>query len=116
MFNVPMTHDHDSSNSLAGRFATTWFVVLTTSLIWADFSGVTAAESSVVIERCSVFDPESGELLPERTIVVRNERIVSVTGADATDKISGDAIRIDGHGKFALPGLIDAHVHVVHVL
>ena len=27
-----------------------------------------------------------------------------------------DATRIDGRGKFALPGLIDAHVHLVHVL
>ena len=27
-----------------------------------------------------------------------------------------DAVHIDGGGKFALPGLIDAHVHLVHVL
>jgi imidazolonepropionase-like amidohydrolase len=75
-----------------------------------------AEERSVVIERCSVFDPESGKMLPERTIVVRGERIASVCGADEASEAPLDAMRIDGRGKFALPGLIDAHVHVVHVL
>ena len=75
-----------------------------------------AAETSVVIDRCSVFDPESGKMLPERTITVRGARIVDVTGKDDVGNMPADAQRIDGRGKFALPGLIDAHVHVVHVL
>ena len=75
-----------------------------------------ADESSVVIERCSVFDPQSGKMLPEQTIVIRGTQIVRVAGADDVGDLPADAIRIDGRGKFALPGLIDAHVHVVHVL
>ena len=75
-----------------------------------------AVESSVVIERCSVFDPQSGKMLPEQTIVIRGTQIVRVAGADDVGDLPADAIRIDGRGKFALPGLIDAHVHVVHVL
>ncbi len=90
--------------------------VVTTSLVLAFASGVSAAESFVVIERCSIFDPESGQMLPQRTIVVANERIVSVAGADETEKIPDAATRIDGRGKFAIPGFIDAHVHLVHVL
>ena len=82
-------------------------------------SAVTAAEPAVVIERCSLFDPESGRMLPERTIVCRGTEIVLVSDSDEFEK-SGDlpdgATRIDGRGKFALPGLIDAHVHVVFVL
>jgi hypothetical protein len=39
-----------------------------------------------------------------------------VTGADERLEIPDHAIRIDGRGRFALPGLIDAHVHLVHVL
>ncbi len=75
-----------------------------------------AAEPSVVVERCSLFDPESGTMLPERTIVVRGTRIVGVSGADEIGEVPADATIIDGRGRFALPGLIDAHVHVVHVL
>ena len=79
-------------------------------------SAVSAAEPTVVVERCGLFDPESGKMLPERTIVIRGTQIVRVSGADEVGDIPADATRIDGRGKFALPGLIDAHVHVVHVL
>ncbi len=82
----------------------------------ADYTTAVLAETSVVIEGCSVFDPESGKMLPERTIVARGARIVSVTGLGEIGEVPADAQRIDGRGKFALPGLIDAHVHVMHVL
>ncbi len=55
-------------------------------------------------------------MLPERTIVVRGERIVAVVAPDEAADVPVDAVYVDGRGKFALPGLIDAHVHVVHVL
>ncbi len=71
---------------------------------------------TVVIEGCSVFDSESGVMLAGRTIVMRGERIVAVAAAGEKVEIPADATRIDGLGKFAVPGLIDAHVHVVHVL
>lgn len=74
------------------------------------------SEASVVIERCAVVDSRSGELLPERTIVIRGPQIVTVAAAGEAGDVPQDARRIDGRGKFALPGLIDAHVHVVHVL
>lgn len=81
-------------------------------------SSTLAAEppASVVIEHCSVFDPELGKMLPERTIVVTGDRIAQVAGPDERADIPEGALRIDGRGKFALPGLIDAHVHLVHVL
>ena len=69
-----------------------------------------------MIERCNLFDPESGKMLPEQTIVIRGTQIVRVVGADEIGDVPADATRIDGRGRFALPGLIDAHVHVVHVL
>ena len=55
-------------------------------------------------------------MLPERTVVIRGDKIASVSGAGEAMDVPTDATRIDGRGKFALPGLIDAHVHVVHVL
>jgi hypothetical protein len=85
-------------------------------LCLAAASSVTAAESTLVIERCSVFDPESVQMLRDRTIVVRGTKIVRVAGIDEVLDMPADATRIDGRGKFAVPGLIDAHVHVVHVL
>ena len=76
-----------------------------------------AAESMIVIENCSLFRSESGEMLPGRNIVIRGKQITEVTPTDLNPaEFPTDVLKIDGRGKFALPGLIDAHVHVVHIL
>lgn len=73
-------------------------------------------QSASVIEGCSVFDPESGTMLDNQTIVIVGDRIVAVNSPGENAEIPPGATRIDGHGRFAVPGLIDAHVHLVHVL
>ena len=75
-----------------------------------------AAEPTLVIEGCSLFDPHSETMLPDRTIIVRGEQIERVLTARESFRLGEDVQRIDGRGKFVLPGLIDAHVHLVHVL
>lgn len=77
---------------------------------------VMADEPTLVIEGCSLFDPHSQAMLPDRTVVVRGERIDAILTVDEPFEVPKDALRIDGRGKFVLPGLIDAHVHLVHVL
>jgi cytosine/adenosine deaminase-related metal-dependent hydrolase len=71
---------------------------------------------AVVIEGIALFEPATGELLADQTIVIRGERIVAVAASDEELELPSGAVRIDGRGRFALPGLIDAHVHLVHVL
>lgn len=93
-----------------------WRLLFAVVLGLTGSSAVFAAEPSVVIEHCSVLDTESGQMLPDRTIVIRGTQIDRVLAADQVGEIPADATRIDGRGKFAIPGLIDAHVHVVHVL
>lgn len=87
---------------------------------WFLFTAMTlaasAADDAVVITGCTIFDSESSSLLPDRTIVIRGEKIQSVTAANEPVEIPVDAVRIDGRGKYAIPGLIDAHVHLVHVI
>jgi hypothetical protein len=75
----------------------------------------TGQAPSVAVEGCSVFDPELGKMLDDQTIVIRGDRIVAVARS-GTAGAPPDALRIDGRGRFAIPGLIDAHVHLVHVL
>src|SRR5262245_30896687 len=70
-------------------------------------SAVCAAESSVAIEHCNVFDPESGTMLPDRTIIIRGTRIVAVATSDEAFDVPPEATHLDGRGKYALPGLID---------
>jgi hypothetical protein len=75
-----------------------------------------AEERLVVVEHCTVFNSESGAMQPEKTIVIRGSQIVSVSSSAEVAGIPEGATIIDGRGKFVLPGLVDAHVHVVHVL
>lgn len=76
-----------------------------------------AADASVVIRNVSVFDSAASALVPEpQTIVIRGDKMESVVAASQPLDIPADAVVIEGAGKFVIPGLIDAHVHLVHVL
>ncbi len=64
----------------------------------------------LVVRNANVFDSPSGSLLPQRQIIIRGQRIEEVTGEPLQ---VDDATVIDAGGRVVLPGLIDAHVHVV---
>ncbi len=87
------------------------------SLIAASLcQSLTAEDAVTIIRGVSVFDPESESMLPDRTIVIRGEKIETVLGAGRKFDAPANATQIDGRNKYALPGMIDAHVHVVHVI
>jgi 5-methylthioadenosine/S-adenosylhomocysteine deaminase len=56
---------------------------------------------------------QSGQLLPGRDILIDEGRIANV-GPDLKDE-SNDEV-IDGHGKLAIPGLINGHTHLAMTL
>lgn len=91
--------------------------IVSVAVFWLRTMAPAAAEeSSVVIEHCTLFDSESGTMSPDQTIIIQGSKITTVGSATDLPDIPADAFRIDGRGKFALPGLIDAHVHLVHIL
>ncbi len=63
-----------------------------------------------VIVNATLFDSASGTLRPHSTIVIVGERISAVTQEPVQ---VDEARRIDAEHRVVLPGLIDAHVHVV---
>lgn len=75
-----------------------------------------SAEPALVIEGCSLFDPIAMTMAPVQTIVIEGEKIKAVGTRDKPVDIPQAARRIDARGKFIIPGLIDAHVHLVHRL
>jgi imidazolonepropionase-like amidohydrolase len=64
----------------------------------------------LLIDNIRPFDSRRGKVGPVSRIVIEDGRIAEVT---AEPRDVADAQRIDGGGRVALPGLIDAHVHVV---
>jgi len=61
------------------------------------------------ITHVTVVDIEKHKLLPDRTVVLRGDRVEEVTTSGR--KIPHGSTVIDGTGKFLMPGLVDAHVH-----
>ncbi|QHT70420.1 amidohydrolase family protein [Rhodocytophaga rosea] len=67
-----------------------------------------ASQKVFAIQQVNVIPMTSGgNILPNATVIIRNERIVSLNGP-----IPAEAEIIDGKGKWLIPGLIDMHVHV----
>jgi imidazolonepropionase-like amidohydrolase len=60
----------------------------------------------------SVVPMDKEQILPHQTVVVVGERIAQV-GPASSVKVPRDATRIEGRGKFLMPGLADMHVHFI---
>jgi len=59
----------------------------------------------------SVATMDSPTLAAHQTVLVRGDTIVAV-GSDGSVPIPVDATKVDGRGKFLIPGLHDMHVHL----
>lgn len=68
--------------------------------------------NSWAIENIQLVDVEQGKLLQGRTIVVEQGRIAQILVADTASDIDSALPRIDGQGRYLIPGLVDMHVHV----
>ncbi|NIY10268.1 MAG: hypothetical protein GWN02_19180, partial [Gemmatimonadetes bacterium] len=60
----------------------------------------------------AVVDVEGGRVSADRTVVVREDRVVAV-GPSGSVPIPPSATVIDGAGGYLLPGLWDMHVHAL---
>jgi hypothetical protein len=64
-------------------------------------------EPVLAFEHVNVIPMDRERVLEDRTVLVRGERLVSL---DAKE-IPADAQRIDGRGKWLVPGFVDMHTH-----
>ncbi len=60
----------------------------------------------------TVIPMDRNRLIPDQTVIVRDGRITSI-GPSASASVPSDAVRIDGRGKFLMPGLAEMHAHVL---
>lgn len=88
--------------------------LLALGMLWAGSRHLCASEPPLlVLHGAAVFDSIAGRFAADQAIVIEGDRIRSVTSADAA--LPTAARILDCRGKFVLPGLIDAHVHLVHL-
>lgn len=77
--------------------------------------GGSPGSTTLAIRDTNVFDSETGSFVPGQTVVVRDGRVVKVGPSEQSGRDAADEV-LDGTGKFLIPGLVDAHVHLTHVL
>lgn len=68
-------------------------------------------DQGIVIENVTLISPERAAPMLHADVVLRNGRIAQIATNLA---LSPHARRIDGSGRFLIPGLIDSHVHMGH--
>ena len=69
-------------------------------------------QPDVLIDGVTVIDGTSGGPAPDRAVAIRGGQIVAIAPAGSLDAGSR-TVRIDGRGKFLIPGLWDMHVHLM---
>jgi imidazolonepropionase-like amidohydrolase len=100
------------------------FALVTGLLVSVGFISVDAAYSeqlpsellalpgTTAFVNITVIDVQGGEpLLPDHTVIVTGGLIMSVAPTDQTLVPPGATV-IDGTGRYLIPGLMDAHVHI----
>src|ERR1035437_9134658 len=73
-----------------------------------------SAASVVVIQGGQLFDPVAGTMKPVAAVFIQGDRLAAVAPEGGPVVIPAGAMVLDAHGRFLIPGLIDAHVHLVH--
>src|SRR5512138_1435895 len=70
------------------------------------------ASADVAIEHVNVIPmTASGDVMTDMTVVIRKDRIASITPSAATEREQGIAT-VNARGKWLMPALADMHVHL----
>lgn len=68
------------------------------------------AEGVLAVAHVNVIDVVSGEILQDRTVLIRDGRITALEPSSTLEVPPGAAV-VDGSGDYLIPGLADMHVH-----
>jgi hypothetical protein len=74
-------------------------------------AGARAIPANFVFTHANVITMDSSEVLQDRTVVVRGERIADIFPS-GSKRLTRDATQVDAAGKYLMPGLVDSHVHL----
>jgi imidazolonepropionase-like amidohydrolase len=69
------------------------------------------AEPTIAFTNVTVVPLDRDRTLADHTVVIRGERIVAMTPS-ASANLPDNATRIDGRGKFLMPGMAEMHAHI----
>lgn len=106
--------DTFAGDSRLQRFAFSNYVTASSvTAAWNDLQGSRAAlaTGTLAITHVTLIPMSRDTVLRDATVIVRDGRIAAVGPASGLDVPAG-ARRIDGRGKYLIPGLADMHAHL----
>ncbi len=74
-------------------------------------SGARRSETVTAFVDVTVIPMDRERSIPGQTVLVRGDRIVEI-GPTARVKVPDGGVRIEGRGKFLIPGLAEMHAHI----
>ena len=85
--------------------------LLVSSVVFLIACGAAAASKPVAFVDVNVVPMDAEGILEHQTVVIRGDRIAQI-GRIEDVAVPAGSMRIDGRGKFLMPGLADMHVHI----
>jgi imidazolonepropionase-like amidohydrolase len=76
-----------------------------------DPAAAAVTDPSIAFVNVNVLSMESDRVLSDQTVIVRGDRIVSV-GPSRTTAVPAGAQRIEGGGRYLIPGMAEMHGHI----
>lgn len=89
------------------RFALVFFV----AIVALTAQPATQTPPAIAFTNVTVIPMDGDRSLSDQTVVVRGDRIVAM-GRSADTTVPDGATRIDGRGKFLMPGMAEMHAHI----
>jgi imidazolonepropionase-like amidohydrolase len=74
-------------------------------------AGTAQTPQTVAFTNVTVVPLDRPGAIADQTVVVRGDRIAAI-GPSAKMQVPADAVRIDGRGKFLMPGMAEMHAHI----
>jgi imidazolonepropionase-like amidohydrolase len=109
----PIASQAQSRHEFAPKqvLATILFIVWMVASSFAVRADAGPPAQSLALTHVTMIDGTGAAARPDTTVLIRGDRITAVTAAESS-MIPSDAVVVDGHGKFLIPGLWDMHVHL----
>src|SRR6187551_1539292 len=69
-------------------------------------------QNKILLYNVQIIDVETGKIQKNAAILIENNTIKAIGESNKLKRSAGDLTRIDGAGKYLIPGLWDMHVHL----
>ncbi|MZD07108.1 amidohydrolase family protein [Streptomyces sp. SID5785] len=70
-----------------------------------------ARTGDLVVEGGTLLDPGTGDVVEDAVVVIR-DGVIRAAGRRGRVDVPEGTPRLDAHGRWVLPGLVDAHIHI----